>query len=328
MVRVGLIGAGAVGPHHRTVVEGHDESSLVAVCDLDTERAATVAAPCAAAVFADHIEMMEQIELDAVIVNTPHATHLPITLDAIYRGIAALVEKPLGITGVECRQLRNAAATAGIPVVAGHLQTFMPEVAAARAAIDQGRIGQVRRTTDRRATNYAPGQRSPWFFDADMAGGGAMINVGGHCVDRTLFLTGGRAQTVSAQLMCRWGSPVESDADYVITLDNAVVATITLRSFPANSRNEIEVVGDLGTITVGPQLGTVLTTAEGRTVLHESTRDDVQTAFAEQWSNFLGVLAGRPSAIDEHHATHVVDVVTTGYASARQGGASLPVPQD
>lgn len=328
MVRVGLIGAGAVGARHRAAVENHDASSLVAVCDLDRGRAAAVAEPCGASVHTDHLQMMAQTELDVVIVNTPHATHVPIARDAVDRGIAVLVEKPMGITGAECRELRAAASAAGIPVVAGHLQPFMPEVAAARTAIEQGRIGTLRRTADWRATNYAPGKRPPWFFDAAVAGGGAMINLGGHCVDRTLFLTAARAQSVSAQVMCRWGAPVESDADYVITLDSGVIATITLRSFPDAVRNEIEVVGDLGTITVGPAFGAVLTTADERIVLHEASADDNRIAFARQWDNLISVLDGHPSAVDEHHATHVVDIVTIGYESARQGGAALAVQQE
>lgn len=321
--RIGIIGAGAVARLHATAIERHPDTVLAAVCDLDPDRAAVVAGPAAATVFTNHEQMLAEAGLDAVIVNTPHATHLPITLAALERRIAALVEKPLAITASDCRQLIDASVLTGTPVVAGHLQRFMPEVVAAQRAIDEGRIGAMLRADERRAVDYRPGTRPAWFHDPAISGGGAMINVGGHCVDRTLALTGARVLAVRATLLCRWGSPVETDAHYDLDLVGGGNATITLRSLPPRQHNEVDVVGELGTITVTTTEGTVLRTPDDTVVLHDPAPSDTQTAFEDQWANFVAVLGGAESIVPLDHALHVVDVITAGYRSAAAGGASV-----
>lgn len=321
--RIGIIGAGAVAGRHATSIDRHPDTDLVAVCDLDAARAASVADPAQAQVFTDHEALLASGKVDAVIVNTPHATHLPITLAALQHGIAALVEKPLAVDPGGCRELIDASVRSGTPVVAGHLQRFMPEVAAAQRAIAEGRIGAVLRADERRSVDYRPGTRPAWFHDAAVSGGGAMINVGGHCVDRTLALVGRRVVAVRARVLHRWGSPVETDAHYDLDLDDGSQATVTLSSLPPQARNEVEVVGELGTIAVAMGHGSVLRAGDEVVPLHVPTPDDGQDAFDAQWANFADVLSGKESAVSLDHALHVVEVITAGYRSAAAGGAQV-----
>lgn len=319
--RIAIIGAGAVAGLHGTSIARHPDTELVAVCDLDATKAAAVSA--SAQPFTDYEQMLASVDLDAVIVNTPHATHVPITLAALRHGAAALVEKPLAIDPAGCREVIDAATLAGLPVVAGHLQRFMPEVVAARQAIADGRIGKVLRVDERRSVDYRPGTRPAWFHDATISGGGAMINVGGHCVDRTLALVGSRVASVRASLLRRWGSPVETDAHYDLDLVDGRQATVTLSSLPPQDRNEAEVTGELGTIAVLQSRGAVLRTPDSTEELYVPTPQDGQNAFDAQWANFVDVLAGKESAVSLDHALHVVEVITGGYRSAAAGGAPV-----
>jgi predicted dehydrogenase len=146
-----------------------------------------------------------------VIVNTPHALHLPMALDAAHRGLHVLVEKPMATTVADCDTMLAACAAAGVTLAIGHIQHFFPDKVTAHELVASGELGDVVLVRDHRSTDYRPGTRPDWFFSPEVAGGGALMNIGGHCLDRTLWFGGGRAVELSASTAHRFGSPVETD---------------------------------------------------------------------------------------------------------------------
>lgn len=322
MLRVGLIGAGAVADLHLAAIAGHPDSVTVAVCDLDPVRAAAVAARAGGsdvASYDDHRRMLDEAGLDAVIVNTPHALHAPMTVEALERGIAVLVEKPLAndLPGCDAVLAAGRASTAALAV--GQIQHFLPEKVAAARAIAEGRIGSVLAVDDRRTTDYRPGSRPGWFFDRRVSGGGAMINIGGHCIDRTVWLAGSRAAAVRARMLSRWDVPVETDAWFELELASGVTASITVRSDQTERRDELTVVGEHGSLSVVAKHGAWLQVDGRTTQLHASRPTDIAAGFAAQWDDFVTVATGGVGAVPLAHARHVVEVVTAGYAAATRG---------
>lgn len=326
-LRVGLVGAGAVAGYHAAAIAGHGDSDLVAVCDLDAGRAEGVASGVHGrpAVFTDHLSMLDAAGLDAVVVNTPHALHEPMAVELLERGIAVLVEKPLATTPDRCGAVIDVARRTGTPLGVGQIQHYLPEKVAVADALAAGEIGPVVAVDDRRPTDYRPGSRPSWFFDRAMSGGGAMINVGGHSIDRALWFGGARAHRVRASLAHRWGSPVETDAHFDLELINGVAVAITVRSDLPVRRDEVVVVGEHGTLVAVAKQG-AWRQVDGRTTrLHRSRPGDIAAAFVAQWQDFIDVVAGRPGRVDVDHAHHIVEVVAAGYrAAATEGWVSLP----
>ncbi|WP_336644435.1 Gfo/Idh/MocA family protein [Microbacterium sp. USHLN186] len=323
-MRIGLIGAGAVAPYHCAAAAELDGVELTAVCDIDegaARRAATGSS--GAVVFTDHRRMLEAGVVDAVIVNTPHATHLPIGVDVAAAGAHVMVEKPMATTLEDCDRLVAACESAGVALTVGHIQHYLPEKVAAQHVLAAGELGAVRMVRDNRSTDYRPGTRSPWFFSPDIAGGGALMNIGGHCLDRSLWFGGGRAVEMLATTVNRFGSPVETDGAMMLRLDNGVAASIVVVSDPATRSDLVTVVCDDGVIEIDPRHGTTVHTDGRSQLVHRTRPSDIQSAFTAQLADFQRVVGGAAPTVPLAHARHVVELVLAAYRSAAEGSALL-----
>ncbi|MBS1675630.1 MAG: Gfo/Idh/MocA family oxidoreductase [Actinobacteria bacterium] len=318
-MRIGLIGAGAVAPFHIAAASALDGIELTAVCDIDEQAALQAAAGTGAALFTDHRRMLDAGVVDAVIVNTPHALHLPIAEDAAAAGAHMLVEKPMATSIADCDRMIAACADAGVALTVGHIQHFLPEKVAAARVIASGELGAVRMIRDNRSTDYRPGSRSPWFFSPEIAGGGALLNIGGHCLDRSLWLGGGRAVEMLATTVNRFGSAVETDGGMQLLLDNGVGVTISVVSDPATRADSMTIVCEKGVIEVDPRGGAVVHADGVSRLEHAITPEGIQEAFTAQLADFAAVVAGAPPAVPLAHARHVVELVLAAYRSAAEG---------
>ncbi|QMU96356.1 Gfo/Idh/MocA family oxidoreductase [Microbacterium esteraromaticum] len=317
-MRIGLIGAGAVAPFHIAAAATLDGIELTAVCDIDETTARRAASGSAAAVFTDHRTMLEAGVIDAVIVNTPHALHLPMAQDAATAGVHVMVEKPMATTVDDCDRLISACTQAGVALTVGHIQHFMPDKLAARRVIDSGELGAVRMIRDNRSTDYRPGTRPEWFFSPTIAGGGALMNIGGHCLDRSLWLGDGRAVEVLASAVNRFGSPVETDGGMLVRLDNGVGVTIAVISDPATRGDAMSVVCDEGVIELDPRQGATVHVDGRSRIVHVAGEHDIQQAFTAQLADFAAVIGGADPAVPLGHARHVIEVVLAAYRSAQE----------
>lgn len=324
-MRIGLIGAGAVAPLHARAAGLLPDVEMTAVCDLDAASAAAVADPIGAQVFTDYRDLIASGTTDAVIVNTPHALHRDMAVAAAEAGLHVLVEKPMAVTLEDCDAMVLAAERAGVVLRVGHIQHFLLEKVVLAAAVAGGAIGQVRLVHDFRTTDYRPGSRSPWFLTRELAGGGAVMNIGAHCLDRVVWLGGAPATNLAAQTISRFGVAVETDATIKMHLGNDVVASVTVMSDLARRVDEVTVVGDDGSLAANPRAGTTLRRDGHTKVLHKPSSEDIPEAFRLQLADFAASLHGESSAVSLAHSRHVVELVLATYASASSGGGSVSI---
>lgn len=319
-MRLGIIGAGAVAGLHAHGANTLPGITLTAVCDLNESRAAAVAQPWGAAVFSDYQAMLAADVMDAVVINTPHSLHKDMVLTAAAHGVHVLVEKPVATTMADARLMEQACAAAGVVMVVGMIQHFMAEKLAFMAALESGVLGKVLMVHDYRSTDYRPGSRPAWFFDKEISGGGAFINIGAHCLDRSLWVGGAPAVGINASVLKRFGAPVETDGTMELELANGVQLRITIASDAPRNIDEMLVVCERGTVTIDPRRGTFMEIDGECTTLHSSTKDDIQKAFTAQLADFHAVVSqGAVPAVSLEHASHVVELVLAAYESAAAG---------
>jgi myo-inositol 2-dehydrogenase/D-chiro-inositol 1-dehydrogenase len=146
--RIGVIGTGAIGAWHARIVAERPDAVLAALCDIDTARAAALAASLGGDVFAEAADMFARGGLDGVIIATPEHVHLEHARLAAAAGVPMLIEKPVAATAAEVRAIRRA--TVGVAVMAGHVERFDTGSAQLRAAVTQGVCGRVVAVTARR----------------------------------------------------------------------------------------------------------------------------------------------------------------------------------
>ena len=122
----------------------------------------------------------------------PNHLHLEPSLAAIRAGKHVFCEKPLGRSAAEARELRDAAARAGVVNMVGFNYRFLPAVQLARRLIDEGRLGRIHHFRARfaDASFLDPDAPFTWHQDAAAAGSNALLDLGSHLVDLARFLVG------------------------------------------------------------------------------------------------------------------------------------------
>lgn len=325
-IRIGLIGAGAVGVLHAQAAGTTSGVRVTAVCDLVEATARGVAGPLGAAVFTDHRALIASGTVDAVVVNTPHALHTAIVTDCAAAGLHVLVEKPMATDSAECTVMERACEDAGVVLFVGHIQHFLPPMVAARAALDADAIGELLAVSDWRSTDYRPGSRPDWFFDPAVSGGGVFVNIGTHCVDRLVWLAGRRVRAVSANAVHRDGAlpGIETDMLARLELEGGLVGHIGVTSTGLPSRDELLLIGERGAIRVARGSGATLHTehvpGSTPTVLAAESPQDVPRAFAAQLAAFRSAARGeQPPAVPADHGRHVIEVIEAVYRSSATG---------
>lgn len=107
-VKLAVIGVGTMGSSHARDIAASQHTQLVAVCDLISDRAESIAQKYTCASYTNFLEMLENTELDGVIIATPHAAHMPISISCLRRGIHVLSEKPLAVHVLDGEKMRDA----------------------------------------------------------------------------------------------------------------------------------------------------------------------------------------------------------------------------
>ncbi|MFB6189387.1 MAG: Gfo/Idh/MocA family protein [Halapricum sp.] len=183
--RIGIVGLGGIGSHHANCLREND-ASFVAGLDVDPAARERFAEEYDIETFADPDSFYEIV--DAVIVTTPNAYHEKYAVGALEAGLSVLVEKPLAHTLESAERIAATAREAEGFCMVGFHNRFDPQAEVLASYQDEGFLGEIQHID----ANYVrrrgiPGQGS-WFTDADIAGGGALIDLGVHAIDLVLAI--------------------------------------------------------------------------------------------------------------------------------------------
>jgi predicted dehydrogenase len=137
-LRVGVLGAGQIAQaaHFESCTKAKN-ADLYAICDVaDDLRTRMAITHGVEKTFNDYDKMLADPEVDAVIIATSDAFHVPASIRALDAGKHVLCEKPLGLTVEETESLRAAVKRSGKILQVGHMKRFDPGLEAAKKFID------------------------------------------------------------------------------------------------------------------------------------------------------------------------------------------------
>lgn len=188
-------------------------------------------------------------EADAVIIGLSNDMHLPAAIAAAAAGKHVLCTKPLGRNAAEALHMMNTVEQAG--VVGGYLEDlcYTPKFLKSLAAVKNGSIGEVIWTKSRETH---PGPHSDWFWNKEKSGGGAMIDLGCHCVEISRSFIGKDIRPV--EVMC-WADtrvhPIDAEDNAValVKYENGAIGQFEVSwTFRGGMDLRDEVMGTEGTI--------------------------------------------------------------------------------
>lgn len=143
-LRIAVIGAGYWGPNLARNFAASPAWDLVAICDMDTERAEGLARKVGfPAVVSSVTELLATHEIDAVAIATPARTHHDIAMQALAAGKHVLVEKPLADRGDAGRNMVRMAREQGLILMADHTYCYTPAVIKIRDLVASGELGDI-----------------------------------------------------------------------------------------------------------------------------------------------------------------------------------------
>ena len=128
----------------------------------------------------DLAEAINHPETDTVVIGLPNNLHLKAVKLAAAAGKSILCTKPLGRTAEEAKAMLDIVENAG--VFGGYLEdlVYPPKTLKALESVQNGALGKILWV---RSRETHPGPHSDWFWDLEQAGGGAIVDMGCHCIE-------------------------------------------------------------------------------------------------------------------------------------------------
>lgn len=155
-LRVAIVGAGYVSRHHIEALRRLDFISVVAVADLNHERAQAMARRYAIPLSCRALEETRAVQPHAVWVLTPPSTHCALALEALDMGCHVFVEKPMAETAEDCDRMIHRARELGLVISVNHSDKFDPVVQKALALVKAGACGEILAVDVIRSSSYVP----------------------------------------------------------------------------------------------------------------------------------------------------------------------------
>ena len=197
-IKVAIIGTGSISALHTESYLQNDSSEVLAVCDVNSERAKDYAEKYGISlVYDDYRELLKNEELDAVSVTTWNSSHAAISIDALNAGKAVLCEKPIAMNAIEATEMVSTADRTKNLLMVGFVRRFEELPNMLKDSIEQGRFGDIYYSKAGYLRKW--GNPGGWFSDKSRSGGGPVIDLGVHVIDLVRYITGNpKATSISA----------------------------------------------------------------------------------------------------------------------------------
>jgi predicted dehydrogenase len=223
--RLGFVGVGWIGRHRMQAVQRAGAARVAAIADPDVTAARDAANDVGCELVTDDLDALlaDAVALDGVVIATPTALHAAQARRALERGIPVFCQKPLGRTARECRELVALARETNVALGVDMSYRHTAAVQAAIEALNAGDIG--RPHAAELVFHNAYGPDKPWVRDAELAGGGALIDLGCHLIDLARLFLGDLAPAVVHADLFAAGEPLGPNPDRV---EDLALAQVTL----------------------------------------------------------------------------------------------------
>lgn len=216
-VRIGLIGSGFVSNFYLQGLRDVPNWEIPVVASTTEERARRFAEKWGIPEWTTDVEgVIRRKDLGLIVLGVPNYVHKDLAVQCAQAGKNVVCTKPLARTKQEAKEMLEAVRAAGVLHGYAETEVFSPAVMKAREFIERGAIGEVLTVRSREAH---AGPHEPWFWRKELAGGGALLDMGCHCIEAARYFIGKENPVVE---VLAWGDRLyhheRTDAE-----DNAVL---------------------------------------------------------------------------------------------------------
>ncbi len=232
-VRIGIVGLGYWGPNLARSLNRVDGAVLARACDLDAGNRERFAGLYPQTAFTDRFDdLLEDPELDAIVVATSAPSHHAMGLRSIAAGKHTFVEKPLALTVADARELVDAARTAEVRLMCGHLLRFHPAFRMVEDLAASGELGRILYLYTNRQN-----------FGKVREDENALWSLAPHDISLALALAGERPASVAAHGESFLRPGVEDVVFGYLQFPSGIVAHLHVSWLDPHKRRSLTVVG-------------------------------------------------------------------------------------
>jgi len=256
-IKFAIVGCGRIAQRHAEHI--NRIGVLVAVCDIEYNKANALAEQYNAKPFNNLVEMLSFISdtVNVVSICSPNGLHTQHSIKALNAGFHVLCEKPLAINVQDCGEMIKAAEKANKRLFAIKQNRFNPPVNAVKLAIDDGRLGKIYSVQlscfwNRNNDYY----HNSWKGTKDLDGG-TLYTQFSHFIDLLYWLVGDvrNAKAFTGNYAHKGIIEFEDTGVVAIEFYNGAIGTInyTVNSFEKNMEGSLTIFAEKGTIKIGGQ---------------------------------------------------------------------------
>jgi len=182
--QIGIIGLGGIGHHHAERL-ADQPAELIGGVDISADARESFREQFGVSTYEESDELFEIA--DAVLITTPNRFHEQYAVDALEAGCHVLLEKPLAHTLESATRIAEAAEAAEGFCMVGFNNRFAAAVEVIKQQQANGRFGDLSHIDANYVRRRGIPGRGSWFTSKEVAGGGALIDIGVHAIDLALY---------------------------------------------------------------------------------------------------------------------------------------------
>lgn len=315
-LKFGLVGAGGIAQAYAQAFNESSCCELVAIADVREDAAGALAEIVNGWSVTDYTQMTE-LDIDAVIVATPPATHAEIACFFMERGIPVLCEKPLTTNVADAERMIATGEKHGVQFTMASKFRYCEDVVKAKGILSSGVLGDVLQFENAFTAKVDMSKR--WNSDAEISGGGVLIDNGTHSVDIIRYFLGGVDSVLVVDAGGTQGLPVDENIKMFAKTRDGVTASVDL-TWGINKELPyfISIYGTNGTLHIGWRESKYkLDSSPDWTVFGKGY--DKVASFKGKIENFANALRGKEDLfITPSDALASVQVIDAAYKSMNQ----------
>ncbi len=348
-IRFGFVGTGQITASAAGQINAHPHGEVVAAFDTSEVR---VKAFCEKHAIENPCTSLEALladdKVDALYVATPNKFHAPTAEAALKAGKHVILEKPFAMSLAEAQSAAKLAKETGLTLSVGMNQRFNPDSQKVKALVEAGTLGEIYHAKAHWRRRQGIPKLGTWFVSKELAGGGALYDIGVHMLDLALYCMGNfEPVSVSGVTYSKFGSrglgegswgmsdksdiafDVDDFASAFIRLANG--ATVTLEAVWAchtqeANCNNVELFGtEAGATAVPAKLFRASEQIPGAYEVIENLPAPEDTGMSNRFTNFINHLHdGTPLCCTLDQAL-AVQKVLDGIAESTRTGKEVSV---
>lgn len=188
IVKIGIMGCGWIADFaHLPALSQIEKVKVEALFDIQSGRGKSLGEKWKVSkVYSDMNEFFDS-GIDAVIIATPNATHVPFSLEALKRGIHVLCEKPVAFTAEEIEQIQCVAKEHNVLYIPGFVNRWREDIQKVYGLLREGAVGQIQDIQAGWLRRRGVPRPGTWFTNKQLSGGGVLVDLGSHVMDICLL---------------------------------------------------------------------------------------------------------------------------------------------